>query len=72
MERLVTYLKGSTNDRWYQFGCALGIDSDDMNQFNYTSKDCLFEIIDYWKRRHPGQPTLKEVVDALEKIYFYE
>ena len=66
------YLKGSTNDRWYQFGCALGIDSDDMNKFDYTTKDCLFEIIDHWKRHHPGQPTLKEVVDALEKIYFYE
>ena len=39
---------------------------------DYSNEDCLVEILDYWLKHHPDQPTWKEVADALEEMQDYE
>ena len=32
----------------------------------------MIEVCDYWVRNHTGQPTWREVVNALKKIEFQQ
>ena len=31
----------------------------------------MVEMLDYWLRNHPDQPTWKEIADAIEDIHDY-
>ena len=33
----------------------------------YPERECLVEVLDYWLRHHPGQPTWQEVIKAKRK-----
>lgn len=59
--------------KWYQFGSALGVPKKILDQLtDYSEEDCLVELLDYWLKNHPQQPTWKEITDAQNKICFYE
>lgn len=34
----------------------------------YREEQCLVEVLDYWLRHHPKQPTWKDLSDALQYI----
>ena len=56
---------------WYQFGLVIGTPEDIMEQLrDYSEMDGLVEILDYWLRHHPGQPTWQEVADAMKIAEF--
>ena len=60
------------SSNWYQLGLALGIPVDIMEQLkDYSDKDALVEILDYWLKNHSsGQPTWQDVAIALQQAEF--
>ena len=73
LESLLIKLRGKVNDRWYQFGMAIGIPLAFLKKLEgYPNEDCILEIVDYWLRNHPDQPTWKEIADAIEEIQDYD
>ena len=44
-----------------------------MNQLeDYSEKDALIEVLDYWLKNHSDQPTWKDIEDALKNSEFTE
>ena len=42
-------MKLQVSKQWYQFGLALGLTMDVLEEFNhYSEDDCLVEVLDYW------------------------
>lgn len=55
--------------QWYQFGLAIGVPGEYLETLNgCPDEECLVELLDYWLRHHPDQPTWKEVADAVKDI----
>jgi hypothetical protein len=62
-------LHGQVTSKWYQFGLALGVPKEILNQLtDYSEEDSLVELLDYWLKHHPNQPTWQEVSNAQDKI----
>ena len=61
------------NSQWYQFGLAISVPKEVLHSLqNHSDKDRLAELLDYWLKHHPSQPTWKEVADARRKAEFYQ
>ena len=73
LESLLAKLQGRVSTRWFQFGLAIGIPKEILEQLRgYPKEQCLVELLDYWLRYHPDRPTWKELADAIEDIQDYE
>ena len=72
LNNLLIKLEGHVSSHWYKFGLAIGIPEDILEQLqDYSDKDALVEILDYWLKNHSsGQPTWKDVATALENAGF--
>ena len=58
---------------WYQLGRAFGIEKKVLEKYSVCSpEESIIEMLDYWLRSHSGQPTWKEVAEALRKIHLHE
>ena len=58
-----------SDSQWYQFGVAIGVPRRVLNQIeNYSEESRLAEVLDYWLKHHPGQPSWTEIIDAQRKI----
>ena len=69
LNSLLHKLQGQVTSQWYQFGLAIGVPINILEQFNHHSEeDCLVEVLDYWLRHHPDQPTWQEVTEAQRTI----
>ena len=65
LSSLLQKFKDDITSQWYQFGLELRVPKDILDQLNsYSDEDCIVEILDYWLRHHPGNPTWQEVVEA--------
>ena len=55
---------------WYQFGQAIRIKEEILDDFaqKCSPEECIVETFDYWLRNHEGQPTWREVAEALKAI----
>ena len=61
------------NSQWYQFGQALQIPKEILDQLEEYSEDIrLTELLDYWLKNHKGGPTWQEVTEAQRRIEFYQ
>ena len=74
LESLLIQLKPAANDKWYQLGEALGVDKKQVLDkcIQYPSDQGLVEVLDNWLRCHTGQPTWREIANALKKIGLQE
>ena len=64
-------LQPEVNEKWYQFGEAIGIEKEILDKYlSYPPDQNLIEVCDYWLRNHTGQPTWNEVAAALKQIGF--
>ena len=73
LESLLPKLQGKINSQWYHFGLALGVPNNTLDHLhNYSEDDCLVEVLDYWLKNHPDQPTWKELADAVADLQDYE
>ena len=65
LSSLLQKFKGDITSQWYQFGLELRVSKDILDQLNsYSDKERTVEILDYWLRHHPENPTWQEVVEA--------
>ena len=72
LDHLLINLQDQLNSQWYLYGLALGVPRDFLEQLkDHSKEDCLTEVLDYWLRHHPGQPTWSEVVEAQKKLEFF-
>ena len=54
---------------WYQFGEAIGVRKEVLEKcVKYPPEESIIEILDNWLRNHAGQPTWREVAEALRVI----
>lgn len=67
LDNLLIKVRDQVSSHWYQFGLAIGVPDDIMEQLkDYSEMDGLVEVLDYWLRHHPDQPTWQEIVDAMK------
>ena len=59
--------------KWYEFGKAIGIETELLDRYTECTPDqSIVEVCDYWFRSHTGQPTWREVANALKKIRLHQ
>lgn len=70
LDSLLIQIKQEATQVWYPLGEAFGIEKKILDKFNTCSPEqSIIEMLDYWLRNHPGQPTWKEVAEALRNIH---
>ena len=73
LDTLLIKLGGRLDTQWYPLGMAIGIPTQFLeNLKGYSDEECMVEMLDYWLRHHPDQPTWKEIADAIEDIQDYD
>ena len=73
LDILLIQLKPTVTDKWYQFGEAIGVPKEILEECTrYPTDQSLVEILDNWLRNHSGQPSWKEIAEALTKIGLQE
>ena len=72
LNNVLIKLQGQVSSNWYKFGLAIGTPEDIIEQLkDYSDKDALVEILDYWLKNHnSGQPSWQDVVTALKRAGF--
>ena len=69
LDSLLIQLQAEVTPNWYQFGEAIGIEKKILDKYQqYSPEQSIIEILDNWLRNHTGQPTWREVAEALRKI----
>ena len=71
LDNLLIRLKSAIldSDRLYHFGKALGTTKELLDRCSQLQPDhSLVEILNEWLRNHSGQPSWKEIAEALTEI----
>ena len=69
LDSLLIQLQAEVTPKWYQFGEIVGIEKKVLDKCKqYSPEQSIIEILDNWLRNHAGQPTWREVAEALRKI----
>ena len=72
LDSLLIKLHSRIDTQWYALGIAIGIPTEVLDSLkSYPDQECMVEMLDYWLRHHPDQPTWKEIADAIEDIHDY-
>ena len=72
LDSVLMKLNGRVNTEWYEFGVAIGLPTDFLDSLkSYPRVERMVELVDYWLKNHPDQPTWKEIADALEEMRDY-
>ena len=70
LDNLLFQLRSQVTSKWYQFGCAVGIENKILDTFaeQCTPEDCIVEMLDYWLRNSKEKLTWRDVAKALKVI----
>ena len=69
---LLTLIRVKVAPKWHQFGTAIGVPEELLQQYSsYPSDECLIRIIDYWFKNH-HHPTWKDMAELLCDIELHE
>ena len=72
LSSLLTHIRAKVAPKWHQFGMAIGMPEELLQQYSsYTSDERLIRIIDYWFKNH-HHPTRKDMAELLCDIELYE
>ena len=72
-DTLLIKLRGHITSEWYQFGQVIGVPEDILQHLqDYTVEESLVEMLDYWLRHHPNQPTWNEIAHAVSEVGLYQ
>ena len=69
LDSLLIQLRIQVTPKWYQFGVAIGVPEDLLQQ--YSADESLIEILDYWLKNHHN-PTWRDVAEVLNDIELHE
>ena len=69
VDELLLKLCSQVSPKWRQFGFALRIPTETLNELSsYQEEDRLSEIANYWMKQHQGQLTWREVAQIMKEI----
>ena len=71
VDSLLIQLRTDVTQKWYQFGLAVGISQDVLNDLNaqFTSSEkCLIEVLSFWLKYNHRKPTWSDVACVLNHI----
>ena len=69
LDSLLIQLQVEVTPKWYEFGEAIGIEKKILDKYQqYSPEQSIIEILDNWLRNHAGQPTWREVAEAVRKV----
>ena len=69
LDSLLIQLQAEVTPHWYQFGVAIGTEKKVLDKYQqYSPEQSIIEILDNWLRNHAGQPTWREITEALRKV----
>ena len=67
LDTLLIQIRHEVTPKWYQFGLAIGINKETLDEFsNFTPEECIVEISDLWLRTSVTTLTWRDVADALK------
>ena len=68
LDTLLIQIRHEVTPKWYQFGLAIGINKETLDEFsNFTPEECIIEISDTWLRTSATAITWRDVADALKE-----
>ena len=70
LDNLLFQLRSQITFKWYQFGLAVGIESEILDKFaeHCAPEDCIMEMLDHWLRKSTHKPTWNDVAKALRIV----
>ena len=73
LDCLLIQIQAEITPNWYEFGEALGLEKKVLDKCaQYPPEQSIIEVCDHWLRDHSGQPTWREVANALKRINFQQ
>ena len=73
LDCLLIQLQGKVTQKWHQFGLALGLEKEVLDQFlKYPPEQSIVEILDHWLKRDEEQPNWAGIAKALRQISFHQ
>ena len=74
LDNLLIQLRSEVNSMWYEFGEAVKIPKEVLDNFNKQciQEDCIVETFDYWLRHCEDEPTWKDVDHILKLINLHQ
>lgn len=67
LDSILIQLKSEDSLCWYKFGKALGVENEVLDKcLQHPPEESIIEVCDNWLRNHTGQPTWREVAEALK------
>ena len=70
LDSLLIQLQAQVTQKWYQFGAAVGVPSDLLQQYSsYTADEGLIEVLNYWLNNHQN-PTWRDVAKCYMTLDF--
>ena len=72
LDSLLIQLRTHVTPKWHQFGVAIGISENLLQQYSsYPADERLIEILDYWLKNNHN-PTWRDVAKVLHDIELHE
>ena len=72
LDSLLIQLRTHVTPKWYQFGVAIGVPEDLLQQYSsYPADEQLIEVLDYWLKHHHN-PTWRDLAQVLHDIELTE
>ena len=73
LDSLLLQIRHEITPKWYQFGLAIGINKETLNEFsNFPPEECIVEVLDIWLKTSETTVAWKDVADALKESGFHE
>ena len=72
LDSLLIQLRLQVTPKWHQFGAAVGIPEEILEQYSsYPADERLMEVLDYWLKNDEN-PTWRDVAKVLNDIELNE
>ena len=66
---LLIQIRHEVTPKWYQFGLAVGINQETLDEFaNFPPEECIVEISDLWLKTNESTLKWRNVANALKEI----
>ena len=73
MDSLLIQIRHQVTPKWYQFGLAVGINKETLDEFSYfPPEECIVEMLDLWLRKSERAVTWRDVANALKHTGFHQ
>jgi hypothetical protein len=72
LDSLLIQLRAHVTPKWHQFGTAIGVPEELLDQYSsYPADERLIEILNYWLNDHQN-PTWRDIARVLHDTELHE